>query len=402
LNRYHRVYPIPEWALPSNKRKSKKRRESDASSNSSEESDYGMEVEEVATEPLAKLLSTAGSSWTKKSIRLMPEKIEIARLQDANQARPSHSGISAVSFHPTHPLLLSAGLDSTVRLFHIDGKINPAATSLHLKKTPIRSAQFHAGGRKVFLSGRRRYFHVWDLESGAVEKVTQIGGAQNQELQRSTEKFKLSSDGRYMALAAARGVVNILDAKNCMWVTSAKVEGKVADMAWYPDGEGLVIASKGSEVIEFNMRTGTVESRWRDEGFGTTTIALGGKDSGRWCAIGSESGVVNVYDRINGLPNSGSGYTEIAPKPARVLEQLVTPVSLLEFSGDAQVLAMASHGKTDALRLVHLPSLSVYKNWPTSSTPLGRVNCAAWSPGTSNGMLAVGNEQGKVRLWEIR
>lgn len=50
--------------------------------------------------------------------------------------------------------------------------------------------------------------------------------------------------------------------------------------------------------------------------------------------------------------------------------------------------------------IVHLPSCTVYRNWPTSSTPLGRITSVAFPPGSD--MLAVANEQGKIRLWEIR
>jgi len=71
----------------------------------------------------------------------------------------------------------------------------------------------------------------------------------------------------------------------------------------------------------------------------------------------------------------------------------------LEFSPDGQVLAMASRAKKDALRLVHIPTCTVFSNWPTSATPLGRVETVGWARG---GMLCVGNEAGKVRLWEIR
>lgn len=49
---------------------------------------------------------------------------------------------------------------------------------------------------------------------------------------------------------------------------------------------------------------------------------------------------------------------------------------------------------------VHLPSCTVYRNWPTSNTPLGRISSVAISPNSD--MLAVGNEQGRIRLWEIR
>ena len=50
--------------------------------------------------------------------------------------------------------------------------------------------------------------------------------------------------------------------------------------------------------------------------------------------------------------------------------------------------------------VVHLPTCTVYRNWPTSNTPLGRISSVAISPNSEQ--LAVGNEQGAIRLWEIR
>ena len=201
------------------------------------------------------------------------------------------------------------------------------------------------------------------------------------------------------------GVINILNASTGQWVAEARVEGRggVADFAWWSDGDGMSVIGKGGEAIEWDGREKRAVARWFDEGaVGTTVIAMGGKNSGvaqlggdRWVAVGSSSGIVNIYDRRmweKAVPER--------PKPMRAFDQLVTPTSHLEFSMDGQVLCMASRWKRDALRLVHLPSCTVYSNWPTAATPLGRVSSVAWSPGGE--YLAVGNEQGKIRLWEIR
>jgi U3 small nucleolar RNA-associated protein 18 len=88
------------------------------------------------------------------------------------------------------------------------------------------------------------------------------------------------------------------------------------------------------------------------------------------------------------------------PKPARSFEQLTTAISIVAFSPDGQLLAFGSGLKKDALRLAHLPSCTVYRNWPTEQTPLGRITAVAFGPGSD--LLAVGNDVGKVRLWEIR
>ena len=200
-------------------------------------------------------------------------------------------------------------------------------------------------------------------------------------------------------------MINVLNAQTSQWVAEARVEGKggVADFTWWGDGEGMTIMGKGGEAIEWSGRGKRVVARWIDEGaVGTTVVALGGHPTGpanlggdRWVAVGSSSGIVNIYDR-----RAWEEEVPARPKPSRAFDQLVTPTSHLEFSRDGQVLCMASRWKRDALRLVHLPSLTVYRNWPTSGTPLGRVSAVAWSP--SGVFLAVGNEQGKIRLWEIR
>ena len=203
------------------------------------------------------------------------------------------------------------------------------------------------------------------------------------------------------------GYVNVVDANTCQWVAEVRVEGKggVADFAWWGDGEGLVALGKGGEAVEYSVQSRRILARWIDEGaVGTTIVALGGSSTGskalggdRWLAVGSSSGIVNLYDR---KAWKDADCVPLRPKPTRALDQLTTPTSHLAFSPDGQVLCMSSRWKRDALRLVHLPSCTVYKNWPTSATPLGRVGAVAWS--AENSLLAVGNEQGKVRLWEIR
>jgi U3 small nucleolar RNA-associated protein 18 len=245
------------------------------------------------------------------------------------------------------------------------------------------------------------------------------------------EFFSLSPNGKYMALRGSSrkggGVINILDARTLQWATQVRVEsrGGIADFAWWGDGSGLSIAGKNGEITEWSVEEGII-ARWTDEGaVGTTVIALGGKSGregwlggDRWVAIGSSSGVVNVYDRrawseadasTDGARKVSNSGIPKAPKPLRDLQNLTTPISHLEFTADGQVLAMASRWKNNAMRLVHLPSATVFKNWPTEKTPLGRITAVAWGRPSeeeeregSLAQLAVANEAGHIRMWEIR
>lgn len=72
----------------------------------------------------------------------------------------------------------------------------------------------------------------------------------------------------------------------------------------------------------------------------------------------SSSGFVNVYGSDSfAIPRnaeestfSSSGTEQ--PKLAKALGHLTTPISTLRFNHDAQILAMASKEKKDAMRLV--------------------------------------------------
>lgn len=96
---------------------------------------------------------------------------------------------------------------------------------------------------------------------------------------------------------------------------------------------------------------------------------------------------------------SASATTPKIQKPLKTLQNLTTKTTNLVFSPDGQILVMASRYKRKALRLVHLPSCTVYRNWPTSDTPLGRTTAVAISPDSR--LLAVANDLGQVKIWCI-
>jgi U3 small nucleolar RNA-associated protein 18 len=119
---------------------------------------------------------------------------------------------------------------------------------------------------------------------------------------------------------------------------------------------------------------------------------------GGYTAVGSESGVVNVYS--NSQLVSLDGHREGTVRPLKALMNLTTTIDSLLFNTDAQVLAMASRWKKDALRLVHLPSLTVFSNWPTGRTPIRYPFALDFSP--NGGCLSVGNDRGRVLLYRLR
>lgn len=446
---YERLHPTPEWARHANgkssDRKIRHRSSIDGQDDSSEASDSEMSIDDdfstSSTQPLAELLRTAGSltrsdtSTTDrptKRRKLRPEVIDIQKTKNVTGQGPS--SVESLQFHSHYPLLLSSGPASTVYIHHISPQPpnpNPLLTSLHMKRTPLYTTAFCPPLKQpheplsdqtlIFLSSRRRYFHTWSLTTGTISKISRPLTSSNPNFrssQRTMERFKLSPCGRYMGLIGSGrkggGSINVLSTITMQYLYSCRIDsrGGVADFAWWGDGEGFAVVGKNGEVSEYDMNERRVVGRWMDEGaVGTTVIALGGESgrkrlgSDRWVAIGSSSGIVNIYDRKEWSNHGDASDAKDqsiprSPKPVRTFDQLTTPISHLVFSADGQMLVLASRWKRDALRLVHLPSCTVYRNWPTDRTPLGRVSSVALSP--DGGLLAVGNEQGKIRLWEIR
>ncbi|KAK9456517.1 WD40-repeat-containing domain protein [Dipodascopsis uninucleata] len=386
-SQFQRIYPAPDWAKVS---RLKRRSESD-NDDSSSASDVEVEDEEerlLATDPLKTLLQRSGSLTKRsKSKALQPSIIDISRLRDVNHDSPSPSAIQSLSFHSSLPLLLSAGYDRTLRIYNTDGKVNQLATSLHIRSSPIQTAQFHPDGRRVFAGGRRRHFYIWDLESGEVEKISRMYG--HEQHQRSMERFKISPCGRFVGLIGSGGWINLLDANSGQWISGAKIEGgQIADFVWERDGSSITIANSAGEAWLWSTSERRFVSRWADYG-GIGITALSSCD--RWCALGSQSGIINVYDKTK--------VEDDQPKFNCSLDQLVTSISDMHFSHDGQILAFASRAKKDAFRLAHLPSGTIFKNWPTSGTPLGKVTSFAFSSGSD--LLATGNEGGKIRLFKL-
>ncbi|KAL8999759.1 MAG: hypothetical protein Q9169_001432 [Polycauliona sp. 2 TL-2023] len=390
---FEQLNPVPLWAVqPQTKKVSnrtrvqRKRASSGSGPDSPSDSEMSVDSDELSALPLANFLQQPGAFLSSETgvprnrRKLRPDVIEIQRMKDVGLAQPS--AITSLQFHPSHPLLVSSGPASTISMHHVSPQSmnpNPLLASLHIHSTPLSTTVFQPpNGSKILFAGRRRYFHSWDLSTGRVDKISRLYGRQSKK---------------------GGGLINVVDARTSQWVAEVRVEsnGGVADFEWWGDGEGMTVIGKGGEAVEWDGRQKRIVGRWIDEGaVGTTVCAMGGRGSGardlggdRWIAVGSSSGIVNVYDR----KSWGSGKIPPRPKPSRAFDQLTTPTSHLAFSPDGQLMAMASRWKRDALRLV-------YKNWPTSSTPLGQITALAINPNSD--LLAVANEQGKIRLWEIR
>lgn len=436
---FERLNPPPAWARQADGRPAAKRRRrssaaassgssgaqsgNDSDSDSDADADASAQPLEAFLRDVNQLAALGGggaSEGSRRPRRLRPGTIDIQRTREIPDQHAAP--VQSLSFHPEYPVLLSASTASVLYLHHIAPAAqptpNPQLTSVRVKQVDVRRAEFLCPeGDRVFFAGRRRYLHHWDLRSGAVQKTTQVLGHRLEH--KTMERFRLSPCGRYMGVVASTrkggGIVNVLSCATLQWIAAARLSSHngIADFAWWSTGDGMTVLGRDGQVGEYSMETRSFAGVWLDEGCtGGIVVALGGHKGplelggDNWVAVGSNSGITNIYDRRELLvPRSedsgAAGFTvKERPAPRRVFEQLVTPITALAFSPDGQLLAFASQHKKDALRLAHLPSCTVFRNWPTAQTPLGRITAVAFGRGSD--LLAIGNDAGKIRLWEIR
>ncbi|KAJ7677373.1 WD40-repeat-containing domain protein [Mycena rosella] len=411
---YERINPQPAWAKAAK--------------------DRLRETDDAGIDDL--LSSTAGilSSRSKK-VALPSGTLSIERLRDANQASfASGSGeIKALAFHPSAkvPVLCVGSADRRVRLFNIDGHTSPLLQTLHIPTLPFSqsSVTFHPSGGSLLLTGARPFYFVYDLQRGEMQHkagrglwgsfdpTTSVsrkrgrgrgandasddagggGGAEGMEV------TAFNPLGDMLAVAGRGGNVHLMDWKSGAGqvVGSLKCGASVKALWWTgagADGGSLAALTNDSEVFLWDVGERRCLRRWKDEGgFRGSGRAMAGASNG-WLAVGSNTGLVNVYGSDSFKTDETVSFAA-QPKPVKTIGHLTTAISTLRFNHDAQIMALASREKKDAMRFIHLPTLTSFSNWPTSSTPLGHVSAIDFS--AQSEYVAVGNTRGKVLLYHL-
>lgn len=320
----------------------------------------------------------ADDSACSESSLLNRGQIEMSRVKDANQHSTSAASILALHFHPQGQLLLTGGPDKTLRFFQVDGTNNAKLEGVFFKDFPILDAKFTSDGNNVLLCGPRPHIINYNLESGKVTTIPSSSLSNSTFGPRREKNYKqlaVSSDGHFVLLLGRDGYMTLLSASSNQAIGSMKMNGDVTAATFCDDNQSVLSTGTDGQVYQWDLGSLRCMQVRQDEGsLGNLSIAA--SRSNQYFATGSSSGVVNVYSNKNWSHK----------KPLKTLMHLTTAVNYLKFNSDAQILALASKKTKDALRFVHVPSFSVFSNWPTSGTPLNYISALDFSP--NSGMLA--------------
>ncbi|XP_070779627.1 U3 small nucleolar RNA-associated protein 18 homolog [Enoplosus armatus] len=365
----------PSWA------ESKKKKKKAAAADDEEDEDEEEEEEDD-------LLRRTGN-FVVSSDSLPSGVLRVKKCLHANSTRPSEDRLTTVQFHPSAQVVMTAGLDQSVSLFQVDGKTNPKIQSIHLERFPVHRAQFSRDGETVIATSlKNKMFYLYDMMEGRVTPVHTVRGLN----EARVKEFTVCPEGGALLLTGTNGYLHLLTLKTKEVVCSMKMNGDVSGIAFSHDGSKVFANSEDGEVYVWDMRSSRCVNRFTDEGCVKGT-SIAASRNGRYLACGSQSGVVNLYSQEACL-NSAN------PKPLKAVMNLLTSATSLTFNPSSEILAIASRAEDEAVRLVHLPSFTVFSNFPVAKKKIVyRTSCLDFSP--HSGFFSLANNKGHAPLFRL-
>ena len=336
------------------------------------------------------LFASTSSLTTTAPFVLKRDIINVKRVSALNSEARSDCVVENVRFSPTAPIALTAGRDKTLRIFQVSEKKCRKLHSVYFVDLPILWSRFIPKTNDIISLGPRKLFYMYDMESDSFSRVPHLIG----QTEQSWKGLEVSPDGLYSVfLGGDSGNVVMYSNKSRQVAHTLKMNGTVDKCTFSPDSRYLWTAGPESEVFQWDLRMNRrCLCRFKDQG-GIGVDSIRNSPDGQWQAIGDRSGMVNIYDLKE--------YSQ-SPKPVKTIGNLLTGVTKMSWNHDSQLLCISSVKMADSLKLVHVPSFSVFKNWPMDSgfkVKMGHVGDTDFSP--HSGYLSVGSNNGTAHLFRM-
>lgn len=325
---------------------------------------------------------------TQKIKNLPKNIIDIKALKALNKStRTEGPIITSIDFHPSSTVALVAGTSGILSLFQVDGHTNDKLHSMQFKKYSISKATFMKNGMEILLGSQHYpYCYTYDLMSDKTYKLSLPHGITNM------KRYEVSPDGSLIALCGRLDEIYLLHNSTKELISTLKMNSKCRALTFTPDNRTLITHGNGSEMYVWDLNTRTCINRATDDGC-ICCASLAISPNGQFIATGSAQGVINLYNTKTVLQDRN-------PTPLKIVMNLVTSVTSLKFNPTSEILTAASVEKYNAFKMVHIPSFTVFSNFPTFQTNIGMPQMINFSPGS--GYLSISNRTGSALLYRLR
>lgn len=329
----------------------------------------------------ATLASTGHMTQPSKS--LPTKKLSVTRCKNLNACKGAKCVVKSLEFHPAASVGFVTGYSKSLNLFEVDGENNKHLHRHHFANFPIDCAKFTSDGNEIVLGSKRPHFYTFDLNKCTATKMAGIRNRPNVHY----KNFVLSSNGEYLGFEGQEGLFAVFSARDKQLVKCFNHRSRINCSSFVTDNV-ILTAGQGGFCTLWDNRTWKPISDFQDEGSLHVTSVT---HSSRHIAVGSDSGVVNIYNKDDIYKSSC--------KPLRAVMNLTTEVNKSTFNSTGELLAISSKEMKHSLRLVNLHTMQCVPNWPTSNTPLAHVTALHFSP--NSGYIGIGTTKGKALLYRL-
>jgi len=303
--------------------------------------------------------------------------------------------IQSIDFHKNNETLLSAGLDKTIKIFNISKvfetnkyEMRPMKT-LYAKNLPILTAKFNGTYNEVLATGMRKYLLSFDLVKETFDKSTP--SFISERLEGRVKSFMLSPDEETIALYGHNQYMLIVSAKTKQLLYELRLNSECSDCSFSPDNKYLFTSTEDGNIYQWDLGMRKVVEMFHDVGSMKTTC-IDVSDDGSYLATGNAAGIANLY-AFNKL-------TKTAEKNiTKEVSNLTTSLDNVKFNPTGEIMALTSRWKRNAIRLLHVPSMTVFSNWPNMRTKLSFINRVCFSKNSR--YMALGNDLGNVIVYNF-
>lgn len=364
-----------------------------------------------------------------------------------------HTGpVYDVTFNPQGDRLASASVDGTIKIWE-SGSGREVRTLRHSRTGWATSVAFNSTGTWLASAGEDGRVVIWDATTGrerftltghsgainglAISPIRNAGSARGERLASASADgqvrlwqitgneasltlpplanhrgpvygIAIAPSGSRLATSGSEGTVKIWEAapdKNRLLHTlvSTSTTGALYAVTFSPDGESLAAAGEEGTVTVWETTSPALAESGADAGLRLTghngpIYALAFSPSGNRLASAGEDGTARLWDST-----SGEG---IAVLPASAAEAGGNsgPIYGLAFNPGGNFLAMAD--RNGSVKIWDVDTSQQIASLPSSGTPVRALAFRPALPDAPNeetdDMLAIGGDDGTVRLWTVR
>jgi len=383
--------------------------------------------------------------YLNRLLPMKPERIHLKKMPEITSTNHCAAAATAIQFHPNPEsnLFVVGSLDHHLRIFRLHSKSTSQSpsellTSVQFKDMGIHQACFNSGGvggSEVVISGRKPYYYVYDLEMGRLQKIAFPNGCPTKTTEHmiTSSTTSTSAVDTKLAFLGTNSTIHIADGRSKQWITDLHLNSS-ARSACFIDEYSIIAGSVSSELYHYDLRNASVpvctERFVHDDGSSIISLAAYTPSAASsaagysgfalpksYLAVGGLSGVLSVYEGKSAASSHHTRFSNVelsldqqllsttsstgnaSTAPMKSLMNITTKVTTTKFHPSGQLLAYASGDKKDCLKLVHLPSCTVFANWPQEKTYLQKAQAIDFSPDGSK--MAIANAKGRVLLYSL-